>query len=366
MRPSRSTRFTLTTFLAAATLLLILPTAASAQQRPFEPSFEVSPANPSADSPVQVQIFFELKEGNSFLKNVAFRIPNGYQLTNSDDMPNNDIVGDGTLTLKVGSLGVQTPNLCLSNHAPNVPGAHSTINVAVQLGTGDSANCTGLLSLTFSLKRLADGQIGFEFSLPTEWVEQKLDTPVQLILNIYSVSKPNLNTKPQTAGGTPVIKNPKEPGMYEWKLAVDDIDGRHKDLSVKTRVDPAKAKKEKSKGTISAPVALGGAVMVLAIIGLVAYLIMRRRTPPGAYATSGQYDEAYYDAEYYAEDAGEHYYDQVPTAPPAPPGSPVAPAAPAAPAQPPGGYDPGAAGSPKGGYNPNAVDHGNEDGAGGQ
>lgn len=348
-----------TTVLVVAFSLFATPLTASAQQeRPFDPSFEVSPANPNADSPVQVQLFFELKEGNSFLKTVAFRIPAGYQLTNSDDMPNGDIIGDGTITLKVGSLGVQNPNLCLSNQAPNTPGSYSTIKVGVQLGSGSSSDCSGLFSLTFTLKKYETGEYGFDVSLPSDLIGQKLDTPVQLIINIYSMSKPNLGAKPPTSGGIPVIKNPKDTGFYDWKVAVDDVAGRHKDLVAKARVDAAKPVKGTSGGTISPPLAIGGAVALLVIIGIVAYLIIRRRRPtaPVAAAAGSQGYGQDYDSEYYSEDAGEHYYDQVPA------DSQEQQAPEGGWAPPPATDPPSGAPAPEGGYDPSSVDHGSESG----
>ncbi len=152
--------------IAALLALAILPSGAGAQEKPFEPAFEVNPANPNADTPVQVQVFFDLAEGNSFIKTASFRIPAAYQITNSDDMTNGDIVGDGTLSIKFGALGQLTPSLCLANKAPNTPGAYSTLVVGVQLGSSNSADCNGLFSLTISLTKFPDGQYGFDFSLP--------------------------------------------------------------------------------------------------------------------------------------------------------------------------------------------------------
>lgn len=275
-----------------------------AVEQPFEPIFEVNPATPSADAPVQIQILFELPEGHSFIKSASFRIPGAYQIPNSDDIPNGDVIGDGTLALKLGALGNMNVGLCAANHSPNSPGAHATIDIAVQIGGGDPGACTGLLNLTLTIKKFPDGHYGFDFSLPREVVGQQLDTPLQLIVNLYSVTKPNAKVNPPTPGGATLIKNPKDPGNYQWTLKVEDINGRIRDLIAPTRVDASKAPKKESAGLKIPPAAFigGGAVLVL-IVGAVVMMLRRKKTPAWA---GGEAEHGYYYEEQYEDGAYNH------------------------------------------------------------
>lgn len=280
----------------AVALAMMVAAPAAALEEPFEPIFEVNPATPSADSPVQIQIVFELPEGNSFIKSASFRIPAEYQVPNSDDIPNGDIVGDGTLALKVGALGNMNISLCAANKSPNLPGAHATIDIAVQIGGGDPSNCSGLLNLTLSLKKFPDGQYGFDFSLPREVVGQQLDTPLQLVVNLYSVTKANSAVNPPTTGGNPVIKNPREPGNYKWTLQVEDIHGRKKELSAPTRVDASTGPRKESAGVKIPPEAFigGGIAAALVLIAAVA-MLKRKKTMARAFANGDYYDDSTLD-----------------------------------------------------------------------
>lgn len=280
-------------------MAIMIASPAGAAEQPFEPIFEVNPATPSADAPVQIQILFELPEGHSFIKNASFRIPGAYQLPNSDDIPNGDVIGDGTLALKLGALGNMNVGLCAANHSPNSPGAHATIDIAVQIGGGDPGACTGLLNLTLTIKKFPDGQYGFDFSLPREVVGQQLDTPLQLIVNLYSVTKPNSKMNPPTPGGATVIRNPKDPGNYQWTLKVEDINGRVKDLTAPTRVDASKAPKPDGEGITIPPAAfIGGGVALALIIGAVVMMMRRKKSPAwaGAEVEHGYYYDEHYES----------------------------------------------------------------------
>lgn len=336
---------------------------AAAQTKPFDPTLDILPADRTADEPVQVQIYFELKDGNSFVKTASFRIPNEYQITPSDQMPNGDIIGDGSISLKVGSLGQQNPNLCLSNKSPNLPGAYSTINVAVQIG-GGGPGCSGIFSLTLSLKKFDDGY-GFDFTLPPDLIGQKLETPLTLIINLYSLSKANTAANPPTGGGTAVIKNPKEPGSYEWRLAVESQDGQKKDLTKKATVEKATKSKQGTGGGVPLVAIIGGVVALVVVIALIAFFVRRGRKRRMAPAYAGQ-EYGMSGDEYYPYEYDEEYYEPAPHEG-APPGQPPA----SAPTQPTGAPEPVGAGqppppaaapTPSGGYDPNAVDHGSEGG----
>ncbi|RIK11374.1 MAG: hypothetical protein DCC49_00235 [Acidobacteria bacterium] len=337
------------TLALSAAILIASP--AGAAEKPFEPIFEVNPATPSADAPVQIQILFELPEGHSFIKSASFRIPAAYQIPNSDDIPNGDVIGDGTLALKVGALGAMNVGLCAANHAPNSPGAHATIDIAVQIGGGDPGSCTGLLNLTLTIKKFPDGQYGFDFSLPRDVVGQQLDTPLQLIVNLFSVTKPNSNVNPPTPGGATVIRNPKEPGNYQWTLKVEDIEGRVKNLTAPTRVDASKGQKKESSGLKIPPAAfVGGGVVLALIIGAAVMMLRRKKSPAWEGGDSGHdyyYDEHYegagYDHDYSGEghSGGEWGHGS---------GQPEAQQGPT------GGYAPPSGSA--GGYDPNAHDHG--------
>lgn len=334
--------------LASCAAFLIASPAGAAEQ-PFEPIFEVNPATPSADTPVQIQILFELPEGNSFVKKAAFRIPAAYQVPNSDDIPNGDIIGDGTLALKVGALGNMNVGLCAANHAPNSPGAHSTIDIAVQIGGGDPSSCSGLLNLTLTIKKMPDGQFGFDFELPRQVIGQQLETPLQLIVNLFSVTKSNSGINPPTAGGATVIKNPKEPGNYQWTLKVEDVNGHVKDLSAPTRVDASKGAKKESSGVKIPPAAfVGGGVVLALVIGAVVMMMRRKKSAAWAGGEAG-HDDYYYD--HY--DSGEYAHGH--SEPSHDPGAwdsnePQAQS---------GGYaPPPAQPTPSGGYDPNAHNHG--------
>lgn len=342
--------------LALGTAIMIANPAAAAEQ-PFEPIFEVNPATPSADAPVQIQILFELPEGHSFIKSASFRIPGAYQIPNSDDIPNGDVIGDGTLALKLGALGNMNVGLCAANHSPNSPGAHATIDIAVQIGGGDPGSCSGLLNLTLTIKKFPDGQFGFDFSLPREVVGQQLDTPLQLIVNLYSVTKPNGNVNPPTPGGATVIRNPKEPGNYQWMLKVEDINGRVKDLTAPTRVDASKGQKKESSGLKIPPAAfIGGGVVLALIIGAVVMMLRRKKSPAWA---GGEAEHGYYYDEHYESGGHDHgHTDESHSAGQWQSGETQGEAQSGYTPSTQGGYTPPAGST--GGYDPGAHDHGGD------
>jgi hypothetical protein len=265
--------------LSATVLAFLIGTTvpAHSQERPFEPIFEVSSALRSAGEPTQVQIYFELKEGHAFPSKAVLEIPSEYQIPRGSEVPNGDIVGDGVITIKAGALGVQTVNVCLSNQSPPRSGDWATLNVAVQLGNTQGGGCTGILNLSLGLKRQSEtGPFTATLELPSGG-GFGLDTPLKLTVNLFGVSRPDPQSIPPAPGGFEVLKNPATPGIYEWKLTVQDPAGRVKELSQPQRIDqPPPRPSETGKKLTRWGAILGGVLGAILLIALLVILARRR------------------------------------------------------------------------------------------
>lgn len=262
---------------AAAGALLFSTAPVHAEEKPFEPAFEVSSALRTANEPTQVQIFFELKEGNAFPTKAVLEIPGAYQIPRGSGVPNGDIVGDGIITIKTAALGKVTVNVCLSNRNPPRPGDWATINVAVQLGNTTPTGCTGLLNLTLGLKHEGEGTpYTATLELPSSG-GLGLDTPVQLTVNLFGVSRPDPQSVPPAPGNAEVLKNPATPGIYEWKLTVQDAAGRTKQLTQPQRIDmpPPRPSETGKKFTRWASIA-GGVAAALLLLAAIVVLARRK------------------------------------------------------------------------------------------
>jgi hypothetical protein len=252
----------------------LAPGHAGAQERPFEPTFEVASALKSAGEPTQVQIYFSLEEGHAFPKRAVLEIPAAYQIPPGSDVPNNDIVGEGQITIKAGALGIQTVALCLSNKNPPSPGDYATINVAVMIGSSDPGSCQGLLNLTFGvIKRSESEPYLIEIRVPDAAQQFGLDTPLKLTVNLRGTTRANEKAIPPTSGGVDVFKNPSTPGIYTWKLTVSDAAGRTKELEQPQRIDapppkPSETGKKLARAGAIAAVVAGSIVLILVIVWL--------------------------------------------------------------------------------------------------
>ncbi len=291
-----------------AILALVGTVSAPAQERPFEPVFEVSSALRSADEPTQVQLYFELPEGHAFPSRAVLEIPAEYQIPRGSDVSNNDIVGDGQITVKIGSLGIQTVRICLSNQAPARAGDWATLNVAVQLGDTQGGGCTGILNLTLGLKRQSeDGPYQAILELPSGAADAGggaggfgLDTPLKLTVNLYGVSRANPQSIPPGPGGAEILKNPSTPGIYEWKLTLEDPAGRVKNLSQPQRIDaPPPKPSETGKRVTRVATIVGIVVAVLVLLGLLVALARRKARQVYQEVLAEQAELESYD--YYAE-----------------------------------------------------------------
>ncbi len=285
--PSSSKRALLRAAAAALGVILALvgTVSAPAQERPFEPVFEVSSALRAADEPTQVQLYFELPEGHAFPSRAVLEIPAEYQIPRGSDVSNNDIVGDGQITVKIGSLGIQTVKICLSNQSPARAGDWETLHVAVQLGDKQGGGCSGILNLTLGLKRASeDGSYQAILELPSGSGDAGggpggfgLDTPLKLTVNLYGVSRANPQSIPPGPGGAEILKNPATPGIYEWKLTLQDPAGRVKNLSQPQRIDaPPPRPSETGKAVTRWATIVGIVVAILALLGFLVALARRR------------------------------------------------------------------------------------------
>lgn len=285
----------------AGALLIAAGKPAHSQERPFEPLFEVSSARRSAGEPTQVQIYFQLEEGHAFPSKAVFEIPAEYQIPRGSEVPNGDIVGDGVVTIKAGPLGVQTVNVCVSNKNPPSDDDWVTLNVAVQLGGGQAGGCSGILNLTLSLRRRGEaGPYTAAFQLPTSG-GFGLDTPLKLTVNLFGISRPDPQSIPPAPGGAEVLKNPETPGIYEWKLTVEDPAGRVRALSQPQRIDqPPPRPREAGRDVTRWAALIGG---VLGGAALIALLVVAGRRKARKI-----YDEA--AAELADLEKGYEYYDE--------------------------------------------------------
>jgi len=262
---------------AATTIVLLVAPQSYAQQRPFEPMFEVSSALRTANEPTQVQVYFELKEGDAFPTRAVFEIPGAYQIPKGSEIPNGDIVGDGVITIKTAAIGTVTVNTCLSNRNPPRSGDWATINVAVQLGNTNPSGCSGLLNLALSLKREGEGApYTAVLELPSTG-GLGLDTPIKLTVNLFGISRPDPQSVPPAPGNTEILKNPATPGIYEWKLTVQDASGRVKVLTQPQRIDqPPPKPNEAGKKVIRWAAIAGGAIIALLLIALIVFMARRK------------------------------------------------------------------------------------------
>lgn len=287
-------------FAVLATLVVGLATPAASQERPFEPVFEVSSALRSAGEPTQVQIYFELAEGHAFPSKAVFQIPAEYRIPRGSEVSNKDIVGDGVITIKAGALGVQTVNVCLSNQSPPRPDDWATLNVAVQLGNTQSGGCSGLLNLTLSLKRAGENA---PYTATLEMPSGGgfgLDTPLKLTVNLYGVSRADPQSIPPAPGGTEILVNPETPGIYEWKLTVQDPAGRVKELSQPQRIDAPPPKPSETGKKVSRLLAIAGLILLgLAIVALL--VVLARRRARKIYEEIAAEQAALEDYEYYSQ-----------------------------------------------------------------
>lgn len=283
---------------------LLLPSASWAQEKPFEPTFEVASAIRTAGEPTQVQIYFSLEEGHAFPRSAVLEIPGEYQIPPGSEVPNNDVVGEGQITIKAGPLGIQTVALCLANKNPPAAGDYATINVAVQLGgSADQGGCQGLLNLTFGIRReTEDEPYRVEIRVPEAAQQFGLDTPLKLTVNLRGVTRADPRAFPPAPGGTEVFNNPQTPGMYTWKLTVTDGAGRTRELTQVQRVDaPPPRPGQAGQRAVTALMVAGAIIGVLAILALVVWLARRkaRKIYEEVAAEQARLEEPAYDYESY-------------------------------------------------------------------
>lgn len=263
--------------LAAVSFFLTASPPSHSQQRPFEPLFEVSSALRSAGEPTQVQIYFQLEEGHAFPSKAVLEIPAEYEIPRGSDVPNGDIVGDGVITIKVGALGIQTVNVCLSNQSPPRSGDWATLNVAIQLGNTQGGGCSGILNLNLGLERAGeDGPYTATLELPSTGGFD-LDTPLKLTVNLFGISRADTQRVPPAPGGAEVLKNPETPGIYEWKLTVQDPAGRVKELRQPQRIDAPPPKPSQTGKTVTRWVSIAGGLAGGIVLLALLVLLARRR-----------------------------------------------------------------------------------------